>query len=298
MQSRIFPAGWPVRRAVEITRERLLPEDGHGVVLVAENDPVEPDQAIAQGADGSPPVVAGLRGRVARVVPQRGAVVTGQVALAQGLAGFGPEACGPLVLWPLGSIIAPTVVTPGSIVAIPGALTPDIYEHVTLGNAAGIFAANASPDFITALTGTECTALLDGTLPPVTPPPIAVVLAHGFGPRLPGREIWQLLAECAGALALLTPATNVLRGQRPELIISAPLAAGAPRSPATGTTTLDSGAAVWVVGGDHDGATGRIARVLQSTQVMPSGIRVHAARVALDIGGEITLPLANLQRVG
>src|SRR5579884_863624 len=65
-----YPLGWPVLHAVQVTRERTLPA-GRGSVTVAVNDWVEPTQPIVQGPPQ--PLLAGLRGRIARIIPERGA---------------------------------------------------------------------------------------------------------------------------------------------------------------------------------------------------------------------------------
>jgi hypothetical protein len=285
---------WPVQRHITLTRRRVLPAGQRGVVLVATDDPVEPDQAVAQGPDDAKPVVAGMRGRVASIVPGRGAVITGQAAVARGLIGFGPEVFGPLVFWPLGNSSANAAVAPGTILVVAGELTDEIWSAAVAGGAAGIIAGSASPTWITELTGAECTALLDNSLPAARPPALALMLAHGFGVRPLGREFWQLLAGCNGQSVLLSPATDLARGQRPEVILSMAPASGGGRV----TASLEAGAPVWVLGGEFDGATGRVVRILRTKQVMPSGLHAPAVRVALDTGGEVIVPQANVQRVG
>lgn len=289
-----YPLGWPVLPAVQVTRERLLPT-GRGALMIAVDDHVEPLQPIAQG-NGSPLLLAGLRGRVTRIVPERGAVIEGSVTAIQGLFGFGAEVVGPIVHFPVGNVQAASLVKPGSILVIPGPLTDEILFAAIAGHAAGGFAASAQPQPIKTLTRAEPTALVDGTQPPAADLPITVVLAHGFGEHQLAREIWQILGAAAGHIALLAPATNIQRNQRPELLIPLPAQVSAPAGPAD--ISLKAGMAVWTVGGTHDGAPGHIIRLLSSGQVMPSGIRTRAALVHLTSGADVVLPLTNLQRIG
>jgi hypothetical protein len=284
------PSEWLLRQADAVERERVLPS-GRGMVLVAMDDPVEPEQMIAQGAVT---VLAGLRGRVKRVVPERGVVIGGTATVVEGLAGFGPPAVGPLFFLPPENAF-PQIVPPGALVVVPGELTQDALNVALTSRAAGIFAASAQPQIIEALAGTECSALLDGSLPPTNPLPLSIVLAHGFGRRQLRPEILHVLNTQVNQAALLNPAQRSQNGQRAELVIPLPWQAP-PRM--SFDNAIIAGAAVWVSGGDFHGVAGRVARVLHSGQVMPSGVRVRAARVRLENGAEVTLPLANLQRVG
>ncbi len=285
------PSEWLLRQADAIERERVLPS-GRGMVLVAVDDPVEPEQMII--AQGAVTVLAGLRGRVKRVVPERGVVIGGTATVIEGLAGFGSPVVGPLAFMPQTGTF-PQILPPGSVAVVPGELTPDAMQGALTSRVVGIFAASAQPQVIEALAGTECSALLDGSLPPTNPLPLSVVLAHGFGRRPMRPEIMQILAPYANQTVLLNPPQRSGSAQRAELVIPLPWQA-VPRI--SFDNAIIPGAVVWVTGGEFHGAAGRVSRLLHTGQVMPSGIRARAARVRLETGAEVTLPLANLQRVG
>ena len=288
-----YPLGWPVLPAVQVARERALAQ-GRGAVMVAVDDTVEPMQPIAQIAT-EPPVLAGLRGRVIRVLPERGVVIEGRVTAIQGLFGFGAAVVGPIAHIPSDATPTAGPVKPGTILVVPGLLTDEVLFSAIAGHAAGIFAASVQPQVIKTLTRMEPMALVDGTQSPSNLP-LTVVLAHGFGERPMAREIWQILGAAAGHMALLDPTTVMARNQRPELLIPLPTHVVAPVGPAD--ISLMPGVPIWVVGSAYDGTSGRISRLLATTQVMPSGIRVRAALVQLDSGAAVVLPLTNLQRVG
>jgi hypothetical protein len=275
---------WRLRQAEAVEIERVLPA-GRGAVRVAMDDPVEPEQPIVQGPQGV--LLAGLRGRVRRVMPERGVVIGGIATVIDGLVGVGLPVVGPLAFTP--------ALTPGCIAVFPGELTLDLVRQAVADRAVGIIAASAAPEVIEQVTGTECTSLLDGSVPPATPLPLSLVLVHGFGRRPLRAEVAPVLGAHAEKIALLLPATVIQHGVRPQIVLPLPWQT-APRM--SFDPTLIPGALVWVTGGDFDGATGRVARLLQTSQLLPSGIRAPAARVRLENGAEATLPLANLQRVG
>lgn len=275
---------WRLRQAEAVEIERVL-SGARGAVRVAVDDPVEPDQIIAQGPQGV--LLAGLRGRVRRVIPERGAVIGGIATVIDAAVGFGPPVTGPLMF-------APTL-APGCIAVFSGDLTAEHVRQAIAARVAGIIVSSASPEVIEQVTGTECTSLVDGSVLPATPPPLSLVLVHGFGRRPMRAEVAPVLGAHAGQIILLVPATVIHHGVRPRIVLPLPWQS-APRM--SFDPMLIPGALVWVTGGDFDGATGRVARLLQSSQLLPSGIRAPAARVRLENGAEVTLPLANLQRVG
>lgn len=284
-------SNWPLRQADTLECERVLPV-GRGIVRVAVDDPVEPEQVVAQGPN-QPPVLAGLRGRVKRVIPERGVVIAGTATVVVGVAGVGQPVVGPLVFLPPSGAI--NQMPSGAVAVITGELTRELLSAARAARAVGICAPSASPEVIELLTGTECTALIDGSMPPTNPPPLSVLLVHGFGRRPLRTELAQVLGSHTGQPALLQPAMHQTHGQPPQLVLPLPWQS-APRI--SFDDTIIPGALVWVLGGDFHGAAGRVARLLHAGQVLPSGIRARAARVRLENGTEVTLPLANLQRVG
>jgi hypothetical protein len=282
---------WPLRQADTVECERVLPV-GRGVVLVAVDDPVEPEQIIAQGPN-LPPLLSGLRGRVKRVIPERGVVISGTATVLTGLAGVGMPVVGPLAFLPPSGAF--NQMPSGALAVTTSELTRDLLHAARAARAVGICAPSAQPEVIEALTGTECTALIDGSVPPVTPPLLSILLIHGFGRRPLRTELAQVLGSHVGQPALLQPAMHQPSGQPPQLLLPLPWQTP-PRI--SFDDIIIPGALVWVTGGDFHGAAGRVARLLHTGQVMPSGIRTRAARVRLENGAEVTLPLANLQRVG
>jgi hypothetical protein len=225
------------------------------------------------------------------VLPERGVVIGGVADVAQGIAGFGTAVVGLLSVY-AGN---PQAIPPGGIVVVPGELTRDVLSLMVNARAIGVFAAAAQPPLIESLLGTECSALLDGSLPPMNQPPISIVLAHGFGDQLLRGEYLQVVNSHLGQPALLLTQTNLARQMQPALVMALPWQS-MPHGPQP--AGLRQGMSIWIIGGPHDGAAGRILRVLTTGYVFPSGIRAPAARVRLEDGTDVTLPLANLQPVG
>ena len=288
-----FPLGWPVLRATQVLRTRVLLA-GHGTVLVAVDDRVEPQQPVVRTASGTT-VLAGLQGHVTRIIPERGAVIEANATALSFLVGFGREALGPLAIIPHPQT-GQRGFTPGSIVVIHGELTDELLYAAIAGQAAGIIAGSSHPQPIRTLLGSDPMAVLDGTTAVPSELPLVVALAHGFGTATLAREYWNILGAANGQIALLTATTDIFRNQRPELLL--PLPPNIPTQSGAADATIINGAMAWVVGGEHNGAAGRVIRILTNGQIMPSGIRARSALVHLESGIDVVIPLVNLQRVG
>jgi hypothetical protein len=279
-----------IRLAATVEYERSIPT-GRGAVMVAVDDPVEPDARVAQGPAGGPLILAGLRGRVRRVLPERGVVIGGVADVAAGVVGFGMPTVGPLVVYAGNGGNVPA----GAVLVVPGELTPPLLSFALNARIGGIFAASAQPQTLEAMLGTECSALLDGTLPPTNPVQMGIVLAHGFGMRPLRGEYLHVINSHLGQPALLITQAQPRLGAYPALVLALPWQSMPQPARSPG---LSQGTLAWVQGGQYDGAAGRVLRILTTGYVFPSGIRAHAARLKLEDGTEVTLPLANLQPVG
>ncbi len=279
-----YPRGWPAIAALEVTRARLLPGEP-GTVQVRLGEQVQPTTIVALG---STPLMAGMRGRVVRVIPRRGVVITGAATVIGALAGWGPIVTGPLVF------LAEQSYVPGTILVVPGQLTRSIAQRAIDAGVTGIIAASVTSAIASALAGEEITAILDGTTEPANRQ-LAVAVVHGFGDWLMDDALLPLLGARAGQVALLDPATNIPRGQRPEIVIGLP--AGTIMETSQPAYMLAEGGMVWIKNGRSAGMRGRIQAILVRSAIVPSGIRARCARVRLENGQEELVPLVNLQGI-
>ncbi len=279
-----YPRGWPAIAALEVTRARLLPGEP-GTVQVRLGEQVQPTTIVAQG---STPLMAGMPGRVVRVLPRRGVVITGAATVIGALAGWGPIVTGPL------AFLAEQPYMPGTILVVPGQLTQAIAQRAMDAGVTGIIAASLAAATASTLAGEEISAILDGTAAPANRH-LAVAVVHGFGDWIMDEAILPLLGAHAGQVALLDPATNIPRGQRPEIVIG--LSAGTIMETSQPTYMLAEGGMVWIKSGRSVGMRGRIQAILVRSTIVPSGIRARCARVRLENGQEELVPLVNLQGI-
>jgi|GEM_PF-5605967 len=288
-----YPLGWPIVQGVPLVRERSL-QRGRGSVTVAVGDIVNVDMVIAQS--DTEVVYAGMRGRVTRLLPERGAIIEGYGSVISGLVGIGRTISGPVFFFPTHESSALVVVPSESIVVVAGTLTDEIVFAASAGHAAGIIAASAPTTVLDALLGQDCSAFIDGTLQ-MQDTPLSIILLHGFVNGPVPREVLSLLAEHNGSFILCSPTTDIHRNLRPEIVLSVQTQQSL-NSGSNGDPLLLPQARVSIVNGNRVGQQGTVLRLLASKQVFPSGIRAKSARIRLDYGEEMTIALTNLQRIG
>lgn len=332
-----YPLGWSLTPRIGVRRERWPGGyDVKCVPLVQVGTHVEPDHPVMRlertGATGvlskvpklSLPasteerlpgamssiergmretIAAGLRGKVIALTRRGGVVIEGQAAIVAGALGAGRQIAGPLVFWQTpGAAGRQPYIPAGAILVVPGPLNLAMLRQALHSGIAGVVASSiSSRDFenflhtdLIDLLNCANTELLLAQLPPLT-----VLLTEGLGTvAMPARTL-NLLNKYQGVTALLSGATSVSAKVYPELVISfsEKEVAENPR-PVMPDAELKPGALVRVCSGSYEGAIGEINYLFTHQQRFPSGIRAPAARVRLEDGSQLVVPLPVLERIG
>ena len=98
---------------------------------------------------------------------------------------------------------------------------------------------------------------------------------------------------------LLSGVTSVRQGIFPELIISLP--AGEAQQnwyPVHPDPALAMGAYVRICGGEYEGTIGEINYLFTHQQIFASGVRARAARLQLEDGSRLVVPMTLIERIG
>ena len=248
-------------------------------------------------------IIAGLRGRIIAVTARGSVVIEGQAAIVGGTIGAGRQVAGPLTIWQApGLAQGQDYIPPGAILVVPGPLNKAMLQRAANSGIVGIVASSVSSHDFESFLHTNLLDLLNSVnvelflshLPPLT-----VLLTEGLGTSgMPVRTI-DLLNKYQGQTALLTGATSIRAGRYPELVISLP--ADEARKNETAPLpdmALKPGALVRVCSGSYEGAIGEINYLFSHQQVFPSGIRASAARIRLEDGSLLVVPLPVLERIG
>lgn len=248
-------------------------------------------------------LVAGLHGVVVRLTRRGSVVIEGQAAIVAGALGAGRQVAGPLVIWQARGVQEQQpYIPPGAILVVPGPLNLDMLHQAVNSHIAGVVASSiSSRDFegfvrtnLINLLHSANTELLLAHLPPLT-----VMLTEGLGTiAMPVRTI-NLLDKHQGKIVLLSGATSLSANVYPELVMSLSLKEMRESQLALKPETdLTLGAMVRVCSGSYEGAIGEINYLFSHQQRFPSGVRERAARIQLEDGSQLVVPLPILERIG
>ncbi len=190
----------------------------------------------------------------------------------------------------------------GRVVDItPGPLNFAMLRQAMISGVVGVIASSISSRDFEGFLRTDLIELIDSVdveLAQAHLPQMTVLLTEGLGTiAMPARTM-NLLSHYQGSIALLSGATSVRQGIFPELVISLPAKEVQQNwHPVQPDPILTLGAQVRVCSGDHEGAIGSIDYLYSHEQVFPSGIRARAARLRLEDGSMLTIPLTLVERI-
>ncbi len=247
-------------------------------------------------------VPAGLHGRVVDITRRGGVIIESCAALLQGVIGAGNQVAGVLTMWQaLEASRGQQAIPPGALLVIPGPLNFAMLRQAMVSGVVGVIASSISSRDFEGFLRTDLIELIDSVdvesaqahLPQMT-----VLLTEGLGTMAMPARTMNLLGHYQGSIALLSGATSVRQGIFPELVISLPAKEVQQNwRPLQPDPTLTLGAQVRVCSGDHEGAIGTVDYLYSHEQVFPSGIRARAARLRLEDGSMLTVPLTLVERI-
>lgn len=253
-------------------------------------------------ASGNETIPAGLRGRVIDVTPRGGVIIESRALAIQGAIGVGNQVVGILTLWQTSSRSqGQPRIPPGAILLIPGPLTFALLRFALSSGIPGIVASSIAARDLEGFLRTDLVALIDSAnieqaqehLPPIT-----ILLTEGLGMLAMPARTMNILSKHLGSIVLLSGATSVRRCIFPELLISLPAGEGQSNwYPVVPDPALALGAHVRVCSGEHEGALGQITYLSLHCLTFPSGIRARAARLHLEGGSALVVPLALIERI-
>lgn len=248
-------------------------------------------------------LAAGLRGKVVGVTARGSVVIESQVAIVAGMMGAGRQVAGPLMVWRAPEATRePPPILPGAILVVPGPLNLALLRQAAISGIAGVVASSIPSRDLEGFLHTSLVDLLHCSNPALALtylPPLTVLLTEGLGTlAMPDRTL-DLLSKYQGTTVLLAGMTSVRARVYPELVISLPTRETESGQPAgRPDMELVPGALVRVCSGNYKGAIGELNYLFANQQLFPSGIRARAARVCLEDGSHLVVPLPVLERIG
>ncbi len=260
--------------------------DSSGLVMI--RGPRQPVQVLAH-----------VPGRVVEVLPGEGAVIEAEAAMVQGIFGVGGEARGPVAMAcrAPGEELHEDLIGPemkGCVVVGGARMTATAIARARQVGAVAVVSGGLDDadlrDFLghdlgVAITGSERCGL-------------TLIITEGFGEIAMARRTFDLLASHAGRLACVNGATQIRAGVlRPEVVVPLARAASVTRSQDAGAGELAPGVPVRIVRDPHFGLLGKVAGLPEKPALLESGSRARVLEVALEGGGTVVVPRANVERI-
>ncbi len=261
-----------------------------------------PTAARGNMQTGGDMLPAGLRGRVVDITRRGGVIIESRAAVVQGTFGVGNQVVGILTLWTSSDITSRQQAIPaGAILVISGALNFAMLRQAQVSGVVGIVAASIAIRDLEGFMHTDIVKLLntvDAEESHARIAPLTIMLTEGPGAMAMPASTLNLLNHYQGSIALLSGVTSTALGIYPELIISLPISEVQTQwKPIQPDPTLASGVRVRVCSGEYEGSIGTIVYLFSHQQVFTSGISTRAARLRLEDGTLIVVPLANIERI-
>lgn len=241
---------------------------------------------LLEMGEGSYELAAGMPGTVTRIITDRGAEISVNGALVQGVWGNNRVDVG--LMLPVFSAPDEPLVASKLDVSLRGS----VLLAGTCEDAAVLQTAGELP-----VRGLILGSMAPGLIPLAQQARYPVLILDGFGRRPMNRAAYKLLTSSAKRdVTLNTEAYNRYTGVRPEAIIPLPVSQ-TPTAPRD-SEVFAPGQTVCLRRMPHVGEIGTLVKLLPAPAAFPSGLRAPAGEVRLEDGQEIVVPLANLEVVG
>ncbi len=329
-----YRLGWSIVPQMLIKRERWPGGNiDQGIPLVSPGQHVLPDQPVLRiepsasiesmqtntpsgqeqtsgGSDsgsqhrhGGEMFPAGLRGRVVSITPRGGVVIESRATVVQGAIGTGSQVVGVLTMWraSLTGATGKLTIPPGALLVVPGPVNFALLRQASISGVVGLIASSITLRDLEGFLQTDVIQLLHSTdieAAQVNLPKISLLFTEGSGNIvMPARAI-NLLSHYQGSIALLSGATSVKQRIVPELAISLPPQEAEQHwHPQKPDTTLKVGVRVRICSGDYVGMLGEVDYLFTHQHLFSSGVQARAARLRLDNGSLLVMPLTGIERV-
>lgn len=236
-----------------------------------------------------------MKGKIAEVLPEEGAVVETRGAMVQGIFGIGGERVGTIRV----AVSGPDQVLhadnihesdKGKILVGGSGFTLDAIAKAAQVGATGIVAGGVRDRDLTSYLGYEIGVAITGT----EPIPLTLMVTEGFGYLNMAQRTFELLESLEGKSGSMNGATQIRAGViRPEIIVPLELTGDAQVAGMGGM--LEVGTSIRVIREPYFGQLGTVTDLPAQLMVVDSGTEVRVLEAKLADGKQVLVPRANVE---
>jgi len=240
-------------------------------------------------------VKAYIKGRVAQVLPDEGAIIETRGAMVQGIFGVGSERTGAIRV----AVEGPDQVLhadqihqsdAGKILVGGAGMSYDAIAKASQMNVAGIIAGGVKDSDLIKFLGYDIGVAITGQ----EAINLTLMVTEGFGFLNMAHRTFELLQSLEGKEASINGATQIRAGViRPEVIVPLDLTGSAATASMGGQLTI--GTPIRVIREPYFGQIGTVTELPSQLMVVDSGTEVRVLKAKLDGGHEVLVPRANVE---
>jgi hypothetical protein len=241
-------------------------------------------------------VTAYVRGKIASVLEEEGAIVETRCAMVQGIFGVGSERHGTIRL----AVADPSEILEakhiqdsdsGKILIGGSGVTLDALRRASAAGVVGLIGGGVKDSDLTQFLGFEIGVAITGQ-EAIT---VTLLVTEGFGFLNMAQRTFDLLKSLEGQEASMNGATQIRAGViRPE-IICPHTADSRPIEQSIDAFMLQEGTSIRVIREPFFGRLGTVTELPSQLVTVDSGTEVRVLRAKLENGEEVTVPRANVE---
>jgi hypothetical protein len=238
-----------------------------------------------------------IKGKVVKVVPEKGAVIETKAAFIQGIFGFGGENHGEIavVVGSPDELLTEEKVGPehqGKVIVGGSGITSEAYKKALEVGVKGIVVGGLDVEDLIEILGEDIGVAITGE----ENIDITVIATEGFGALPVSERTFNLLKNMEGRMSSINGATQIRAGVlRPEIIIPYDSPDEMDESIEEFSDGMIKGSLVRIIRAPYFGEIAKVMDLPVNLQRVESGSKVRVIELELENGEVVTVPRANVE---
>jgi len=244
-------------------------------------------------------VSAYIEGKVSKIIPEEGVVITTNATFIQGIFGVGGERFGEIVVLDNSSQpdLTPDLVDDShrnKILVCRRRVDATAFEKAMDIGVKAIVAGGIDDRDLKQIIGFDIGVAITGSEDIST----SLVVTEGFGVIPMAQRTFDILKKYNGRSASVNGATQIRAGViRPEIVINQPTPPKGYEEPVETKIGLNIGSMVRIIRYPYFGKLGEVSDLPPELHTLESGSKARVLKVRFDDGEEVLVPRANIETI-